>query len=237
MAFYQVYSSPRKSFLSLFSMNLKLIFLNVALFFLFWIFLYFNILSIDSIAIKPENIFAGKYLWTFLTSMFMHSGFFHLFANMLSLLFIGGLIEKLLGSKRYFWFYLISGLFAGLFFVIVSYLFTLVGQVVIGSSVIDLTLDFSTYAVGASGALFGLVGLLMIMTPNLPVYVMFIPIPIKMKYAAPGILIVLWLISTTTGVRIGNTAHLGGLILGLIYGIYLRYKYPQKLRLISNHFC
>ena len=82
----------------------------------------------------------------------------------------------------------------------------------------------------------------MLLTPNLPVYVMFIPIPIKMKYAAPGILIVLWLISTAPmffggeKILIGNTAHLGGLITGLVYGLYLKKKYVNKTQLISRHF-
>ncbi len=76
----------------------------------------------------------------------------------------------------------------------------------------------------------------MLLTPNLPVYVMFIPIPIKMKYAAPGLLFILWLISVTGGVPIGNTAHLGGLIAGLVYGIYLRNKFPNKINMIGRHF-
>jgi len=96
--------------------------------------------------------------------------------------------------------------------------------------------DLDTFAVGASGALFGLVGLLVLLTPNLPVFVMFIPIPIKIKYAAPGILILLWLISITGNVPIGNTAHLGGLLTGLIYGIYLRNKYRKKINYLSRHF-
>ena len=96
--------------------------------------------------------------------------------------------------------------------------------------------DFEAYAVGASGALFGLVGLLVLLTPNLPVYVMLIPIPIKMKYAGPGILIVLWLISNIANVGIGNTAHLGGLVVGILYGFYLKKKFPRKTRMIGRHF-
>jgi len=183
--------------------------------------LLFEIVPIDFVAIKPANILAGEYLWTFLTSMFMHGGFFHLFANMLSLFFIGSLIERILGQKRYLYFYLFSGLFAGLFFVLSSWIFNM---------------DMNTFAVGASGALFGLVGLLILLTPNLPVFVMFIPIPIKMKYAGPGILIVLWLISIAGNVPIGNTAHLGGLVAGLIYGVYLKSKYKNKTRWLSQHF-
>ena len=220
----RVYSIPvkkRKLFFSSMSLNNSLILINVLAFILFSILIYSNVNFLDFIAIKPGNILQGKYLWTFLTSMFMHAGFFHLFVNMLSLFFIGSLIEKILGSKRYLYFYLIAGLFAGLFFVLSSLIFPA---------------NLESYAVGASGALFGLIGVLMFVTPNLPVYVMFIPIPIKMKYAAPGMLLVLWLISIAGNVPIGNTAHLGGLITGLIYGFYLRKKYKQKIRLISRQF-
>jgi len=199
----------------------NLILINLLCFIVFSFLISSKTISIDSVAIKPSNIFAGKYLWTFLTSMFMHGGFFHIFANMFSLFFIGSLVEKILGAKRYLWFYLFSGLFASLFFVLMSLFWTA---------------DFNAYAVGASGALFGLIGLLVLLTPNLSVYLMFIPIPIKMKYAAPGILIVLWLISIAGNVPIGNTAHLGGLICGLIYGIYLRRKYPKKVQMLNRFF-
>ncbi|MFH1787313.1 MAG: rhomboid family intramembrane serine protease [archaeon] len=214
-------NTKKKNIFNNFSMTFKIVLINILLFVLFSVALNFNSGYLDSIALKPSNIVEGKYLWTFLTSMFMHGGFFHIFANMFSLFFIGSLTEKILGSKRYSWFYLVSGLFAGLFFVLSSLIWAS---------------DFNTYAVGASGALFGLVGLLVILTPNLPVYVMFIPIPIKMKYAGPGILIVLWLISIAGNIGIGNTAHLGGLIVGLIYGFYLRKKFPNKTMHLNKVF-
>lgn len=203
------------------SMNFILIAVNVILFSVFSIFIYFKVLTIDAIALKPSNILSGKYLWTFFTSMFMHAGFFHIFANMFSMIFLGSLVEKLIGGKRYLIFYLISGLFAGLFFVALSFIFPS---------------DFNSFAVGASGALFGMIGLLMLLTPNLKVYAMFIPIPIKMKYAAPAMLIVLWLISVFGNLPIGNTAHLGGFVLGLSYGLYLRNKYKKKTAYIRKYF-
>jgi len=218
---YRIPQRKKKSIFGSLSVNTGIILVNVVLFILFLILMSTKLLSIDFIALQPANIFAGQYIWTFLTSMFMHGGVFHLFVNMLSLFFIGSLVEKILGQKRYLGFYLISGLFAGLFFVLFSLVFPA---------------DFNAYAVGASGALFGLVGILVLLTPNLPVYVMFIPIPIKMKYAAPGLLIVLWIISATTSLGIGNTAHLGGLLCGLAYGLYLRTKYPNKIREIQKHF-
>ena len=212
----------RRNIFEGFSVNTILIGLNSILFILFMILLGTKAVPLDAIAIQPANILEGNYLWTFLTSMFMHGGFFHLFANMLSLMFIGPLVSRILGERRYLYFYLFAGLFAGLFFVLVSKFF--------------FPADLGTFAVGASGALFGLVGLLMLLTPNLPVYLMFIPIPFKMKYAAPGMLIVLWLISIGGNIPIGNTAHLGGLLAGLIYGIYLKNKYKNKSRYISKVF-
>ncbi len=219
---YRVYPKKRKGFSYNFSINTTLILINLLCFILFSILIYYNIKFLDFIAIKPMNILQGKYFWTFLTSMFMHGGFFHLFSNMLSLFFIGGLIEKILGAKRYLYFYLISGLIAGLFFVLISRFF--------------FPADLSTYAVGASGALFGVAGLMMVLTPNLPLYIMFIPIPIKAKYAIPGLLAVLWLISIAGNIPIGNTAHLGGLLIGLIYGFYLKKKFPNKLKSIGQCF-
>jgi hypothetical protein len=210
-----------KRFQKKININLIFVLINVVFFILFTILIYVNPKFLDYIALKPSNILQGIYLWTFFTSMFMHGGFFHLFVNMFSLLFVGKLVERILGTKRYAYFYLISGLFAGLLFVLSSLIFPA---------------DLGTYAVGASGALFGLIGLLMLITPNLPVYIMFIPIPIKMKYAAPFMLVLLWLITILGNVNIGNTAHLGGFLIGVIYGFYLKRKYKNKTKLISKHF-
>ena len=214
----------RKSMFSFFesmSTTWKIISINVACFILFSILMVTNVLPIQYIAIKPSSIWEGRYLWTFLTSMFMHGGFLHLFVNMLSLYFVGGLLEKILGQKRFFWFYMIAGLFSGLLFVLSPLVFTQ---------------DLHSFAVGASGALFGLIGVLIFLTPNLPVYVMFIPIPVKMKYAAPGMLALLWVISIGANIPIGNVAHLGGLLAGIFYGIYLRKRFPRKVKFISQKF-
>jgi membrane associated rhomboid family serine protease len=136
-------------------------------------------------------------------------------------MFSGNFIEKIIGRKRFIWFYLSAGIFSGLFFVLTSFLFNF---------------DMNTYAVGASGALFGLVGLLMILTPNLPVYIMFIPIPIKMKFAAPVMLLALWFISYVGEIPIGNIAHFGGLIAGVVYGFYLKKKYRNKTNHLNKFF-
>lgn len=203
------------------SITNSIIVFNIVFFIAFFIPMAYNKELISYVALNPSSILQGKYLWTIITSMFMHAEVIHLFVNMVSLYFIGNLVEKLIGTKRYLWLYIISGLFAGLFFVFTAYIFNS---------------GLNTYAVGASGAIFGLGGILMFLTPDLPVYLMFIPIPIKMKYAIPVLLLALWTLSLTVGLPVGNTAHLGGLIIGLVYGFYLRVKYKNKVIMIRKYF-
>ena len=119
------------------------------------------------LALNPTNIFLKAYVWTLLTSMFLHSGILHLLVNMLSLYFIGNFLEMLIGKKRFIWFYLISGIFAGLFFAVLAFYFGNyeVGEKLFGSPEI--------FAVGASGAIFGIAGALSVLTPKNRVYLIF----------------------------------------------------------------
>jgi hypothetical protein len=135
-------------------------------------------------------------------------------------MFLGSFTEKLIGKKRFLGLYLGAGLFAGLFFVIVA---ALTGS------------GLNLYAVGASGAIFALGGLLAVLTPRLPVLVFFI-IPMPMWIAMVFLMFGIWALSLSLGLPIGNTAHLGGLIIGLSYGFYLKKKFPRKTQMISKYF-
>ncbi|MCR4284622.1 MAG: rhomboid family intramembrane serine protease [archaeon] len=171
-------------------------------------------------ALQPSTILSGGAIWTFITSMFMHANLTHLFVNMISLMFIGNFVEKLIGKKRFLGIYFATGIFAGIFFVAIA---ALTGT------------DLNIYAVGASGAIFGLGGLLAVLTPRLPVLVFFI-IPLPMWAAMTFLIVVVWIISSGLGIPIGNIAHLGGLLLGIGYGFYLKRKYPRKTKMISQYF-
>lgn len=272
---------PRKILSNFISLNTLFIIVNVLAFILFTALISLKVLSIDSIAIKPSNILAGKYIWTFLTSMFMHAGFFHLLVNMFSLFFIGSLVEKIIGRKRYFWFYLLSGIFAGLFYSLFAYF---LGGSVLGARIFGSP---DTLALGASGAIFGLAGLLAVLIPNKKVYLIAGPliaiilqaifnvlfpstnimnvldifitiyifwaifsmlsfnektrkigVPIEMPFwLLPIVAIVpLVIIGLFVELPIGNTAHLGGLIVGLVYGLFLRVRYKNKTSYIRKHF-
>ena len=196
-----------------------IILINVVLF-IIAVFFQRNQNFLDYFALKPDNILHFRYLWTLLTSFFLHLNFSHLFVNMLSLLFIGSFVEKIIGRKRFLFIYLISGLIAGLFFTFLALAFQS---------------ELQVYAIGASGAIFALGGLLMILTPKLPVLVFFM-IPMKMFNAMLFLLIALWVISWLSGLPIGNTAHLGGLVSGIVYGLYLKRKYKKKIMMLNRMF-
>ena len=234
------------------------------------------------LAIQPNNLFLNNYYWTLLTSMFSHGGFMHLFVNMFSLYFIGNFLEMIIGKKRFFWLYLISGLFAGLFFAFFAFVFGNWGVLanIFGNS--------QTFALGASGAIFGIAGVLAFLTPRNKVYLIAGPIvaivlqslveilsnnnagistaldfilsiyifvcifsllsfnpsfrkislPIQMPFwLLPIVAIIpLVIIGLFVVLPIGNMAHLGGLICGAIYGLFLRLKYKKKTQIISNYF-
>ena len=220
----------RQGFFERVSLNTLLILINVIVFILVIILKFFvnEEVLVMWLAVNP-SLFLQGFVWTLLTSMFVHANFSHLFLNMISMFFVGGFVERLIGRKRYFRFYFISGIVAGLFFVGLAYLgqFISNGEAIFGG--------FSTFAVGASGALFGLGGLLAVLIPRLKVLVFFI-IPMPMWLAMVVLMFGLWIISIVQGWPIGNTAHFGGLIVGVIYGFYLRNKYARKVRMLNRMF-
>lgn len=220
------------------SMTNKLILINIVFFVLAVLLMIVLGEGIfDYIALKPDDVMKGKCLWTFLTSMFMHApGVIpfisaHLLINMFVLFSLGNLCEKIIGRKRFLWFYLVSGLIAGIMFVVLAYFFgtTELGERVFGSP--------SMAAVGASGAIFAIAGLFMILTPKLRFMIIFLPFFSLPAYIMiPLVLFVTWIVSSSVGVGIGNTAHLGGFLAGVVYGLYLRNKYKRKTKLIAKYF-
>jgi rhomboid-like protein len=137
------------------------------------------------------------------TYMFAHASydiagrivFFHILFNMYSLWLFGTALERVWGPKRFLIFYLICGLAAG---------FT---QLFLGDG-----------AVGASGAIMGLLAAFAYLFPNTEFYMMFIPIPIKAKYmvAIYAAIDLFGGLHPGKADNIAHYAHLGGLVMGFI---------------------
>lgn len=179
------------------------------------------------------------HVWQIITYMFMHGGFGHIFFNMFSLLMFGPIIEQIFGSKRFLNFYLICGIGALIlqYGVQAAEIYNIVGTVK-ASNFLNFDMlnnrvtanlqvsqeDFSTLAsiyatplVGASGAIYGLLLAFAYLYPNMSLYLMFIPVPIKAKVFIPIlILIEIYLGFSNSGGSIAHLAHVGGALFGYI---------------------
>ncbi len=187
--------------------------------------------GIDYLALKPASILQGKYLWTLITHIFVHGGIFHLFINMFVLFSLGSLSEKIIGRKRFLWFYILSGLFAGILSAILAGFYgnTPLGARIFGSPDI--------YMVGASGAIFAIAGLFVVLLPKLRFMIIFLPFFSLPAYImVPLVLLVTWLATIAANFPIGNVAHLGGFLVGLLYGLYLKTKYKRKVKMLQKMF-
>lgn len=186
---------------------------------------------LDYLALKPSNILQGKFIWTLFTHIFVHGNFAHLIMNMFVLFSLGSLCERIIGKKRFIWFYLISGIFAGLLSVILAGYFgnSNWGERVFGSPDI--------FMVGASGAIFAIAGLYVMLLPRLKFMIIFLPFFSLPAYImVPLMLFIMWIASIVGGWPIGNVAHFGGFLAGLIYGFYLKTKYKNKVKKLQKLF-
>jgi rhomboid protease GluP len=143
-------------------------------------------------ALVPALIAQGE-VWRLVSSMFLHSGFAHLALNMLSLYFLGSFIEEAFGRGRFLALYLLSGLSGGL-----AYLY-------FGA--------FNGAAVGASGAIFGLLGGVLGYSLRRGTFSWRNPLIRQLL-----ILLALNLYLGFSIANISNTAHIGGLLGGIAFG-------------------
>ncbi|MBI2452003.1 rhomboid family intramembrane serine protease [Candidatus Pacearchaeota archaeon] len=186
---------------------------------------------INYLALKPENIMQGKYLWTILSHMFAHGSPAHLLINMFVLFSLGGLCEKIIGRKRFVWFYLSAGLFAGLISVLLSYYF---GSSELGSRIFGAP---DVFMVGASGAIFAIAGLYVTLLPKIKFMILFLPFFSLPAYImVPLVMITMWILSIVFNWPIGNVAHFGGFLVGFLYGLYLKIKYRKKVARLQKFF-
>ncbi|MCE4620819.1 MAG: rhomboid family intramembrane serine protease [Desulfurococcales archaeon] len=177
-----------------------------------------------SLGMVPAYIIAGERLYTLITSMFLHGSLAHLLGNMLYLYIFGDNVENVMGRYRYIIFYILSGLGATLFHLVsIAYMprDALVNAV--------LTQGVSPWlipAIGASGAISGVLGAYIILFPSATLRVVafwgFFPVFLSLPAA---VYIIIWFIyqlimgltTSLTGVMAGVAfwAHVGGFLTGM----------------------
>ena len=165
--------------------------------------------------------------WRFVTPIFLHVqlpglGPMHLVANMYGLFMLGPYVEKLYGSAKFVVFWVVTGI-AG---VAASYL-TVRPELAQGALGRFLFKAFDTPSAGASGALFGLIGVLFVFGLK---YRSELPEGLKRAFGTgmlPTILVNLFIGYVARGF-IDNAAHLGGLVSGMALALVIDYKRPGE---------
>ncbi len=178
--------------------------------------------------------------------IFMHGGFWHLFFNMYALYIFGQVLENVWGPKRFFIYYIITGLGAALIHeTVIGYQYMQIaqslsyenlqevlnegtalfkqGQGFGDPDMLKLQMLLNTPTVGASGAVFGILLAFGVLFPNTQLMLLIPPMPIKAKYLVMiyGAL-ELYLALTQPGSNIAHAAHLGGMLFGYILIRYWR---------------
>lgn len=144
--------------------------------------------------------------WQLVSYMFLHGGISHLFFNMFALWMFGMDIENLWGTKRFLFYYFLTGIGAGVANLFIAPLF-----------------GPTAPTIGASGAVYGILVAFGYLFPDRPIYLYFF-VPIKAKY-----LVVIYMVieffsaSNSLNSGIAHIAHLGGGIIGFIY-LLITYK-------------
>jgi rhomboid protease GluP len=159
-------------------------------------------------ALVPALVAEGE-AWRLLTSLFLHSGFAHLAMNMISLYFLGSFAEVSFGRGRFLALYFISGIAGGL-----AYLY-------FGA--------FNSPAVGASGAIFGLLGGVFGFAIRRGTFSMRNPIINQLL-----ILTAINLFLGATIPNVSNTAHIGGLVGGFVFGYLMAPPVYSQKRLTAT---
>lgn len=143
-------------------------------------------------ALEVSKVVHRHQVWRLISCIWLHAGVFHVLANMLSLVFIGIRLEQEFGFVRIGLLYVVSGF---------------------GGSMLSSLFIQSSISVGASGALFGLLGgMLSELITNWTIY--------ANKFAALLTLILIIIVNLAVGIlpHVDNFAHIGGFVSGFLLG-------------------
>lgn len=187
-----------------------------------------------------------------ITYMFLHAPTtpLHVFFNMFTLWMFGRMMEQVWGSKRFLFYYLVCGVGAALIQELVWF-FTWHHDYISGIAQLNhlgyqemedivnaaiangndrfingmAEMRNGLMTIGASGAIFGVLLGFAFVFPNVPMYIFFIPIPIKAKYMVIGYAVLEFFFGVgRVADSVAHFAHLGGMIFGLILLLYWKKK-------------
>lgn len=154
------------------------------------------------------NNYSWIQVYRFISSIFLHGSLAHLFFNLFALGLFGSMLERVIGWKRFLIVFFSTGILANL-----------------------ISVNFYDSSLGASGAIFGVIGALIILAPTLPVFAFGMPLPLFIAGIFWVIADLVGVIGFATGTPLdntGNIAHLSGMFFGFLFGVYQRLFFKIK---------
>jgi membrane associated rhomboid family serine protease len=200
----------------------KIIVVNIAVFLLTAIvnvFMFFAGIGADAVNPALKHLMLPAHLgtllmqpWSLLTYMFLHEGFFHILFNMLWLFWLGNLLHEYIGNQKVYEAYFGGGIAGALLFLLCINVFP----------VFESTIT-TTYALGASAGVLGVVVAAATLLPNYPIQLLLFG-TVRLKYIAL-VTVVLDVVNIPVNNAGGHIAHLGGALFGFLY---IKYLYQEK---------
>jgi len=170
----------------------------------------FGINPVDwEFALWPARVIQGDAVWGAVTSIFLHGNFMHIFFNCWALLMFGVYLERRIGWKNFLKVFFVTGIIGSLAHIV----FTLT----VGS--------FGLYALGASGAIFGMLGALAVLEPEIKVIMFPVFIPMKLWQSVIMSVAIMSVIFAAGGMLgIAHDVHVAGLAAGFAMGFMFKRK-------------
>lgn len=170
-------------------------------------------LMVNLLAFKGTFFLSGA-VWTPLTYIFLHAGLMHLFMNMLWLFFFGPDVERVLGTRQFYRFFLVCGAVG----VLATLVAVLPGALAGGATWAGLwsALEQAPPVVGASGAVMGVLIAFAMTNPEREFYLIPLPVPINAR-ALVVIVVLLNVFSAVGGTNTSVATHFGGMLTGYAY--------------------
>ena len=164
-----------------------------------------------------SNISGSFHIWQPVTYMFMHANFGHLFCNMFAVLMFGPALEREWGERRYLIYYFVCGIGAALVQELV-WMAVQPGQLAV--------------TIGASGAVFGILLAFAWLFPDTPLYLFFIPVPIRARIMviAYAVIELFAGLASFNGDNVAHFAHLGGMLFGLLLILWWQNDWDKWFR-------
>jgi membrane associated rhomboid family serine protease len=159
--------------------------------------------ALEFFGLIPQRVLERGWVWQLATYMFLHGGALHILFNMLGIWMFGVELERRWGTRFFVQYYAVTGIGGGLTFLLISF-------AVRGHGRHDVT-----PAVGASGALFGLLLAFAIYYPHRPILLILVFVPARIFVMIYGGFALLNTFQPSRGVA--DAAHLGGMLFGYLY--------------------